>query len=61
MDLIAGLEELRNIDQVIGDAAVIEEHEADFTSDSDKAENNLENDDEYEMVYGDFTESEDEE
>ena len=46
---------------MIGDAAVIEEHEADFMLDSDKAKNNLENDDEYEMVYGDFTESEDEE
>ena len=57
MDLITGLEELRKIGQVIGDAAVIEEYEAEFTSDSDKAENN---DDECEIVYGDFTESEDE-
>ena len=57
MDLITGLEELQKIGQVIGDAAVIEEYEAEFTSDSDKAENN---NDECEIVYGDFTESEDE-
>ncbi|KAM6490176.1 hypothetical protein JOM56_014368, partial [Amanita muscaria] len=38
MNLIAGLEELRNIDQVIGDVGVIGEDEAEFT-DSDEAEN----------------------
>ncbi len=56
MELIAGLEELRNIDQVIGDAAVIQgEYEAEFT-DSDEAENSKDIDDEYE-IYGDFTDS----
>ena len=58
MDLITELEELWKIDQVIGDAAVIEEYEAEFTSDSDKAESN---NDECKIVYGDFTKSEDEE
>jgi hypothetical protein len=59
MDLIAGLEELRNIDQVIGDVGVIGEYEAEFM-DSDEAENSMDLDDEYEIVYGDFTDSGDE-
>ena len=57
---LLGCKNYRILIKVIRDAAVIEDYEADFTSDSDKAKNNLENDDENKMVYGNFTESEDE-
>ena len=59
MELISGLQELRNLDDIVGDMAVSGDYEADFT-DSGDSSNEDKVADECQTVLGDFMESEDE-
>jgi hypothetical protein len=56
MELIAGLQELRNIDDIVGDMAVAGDYAADFT-DSDDNNEEIVIDGRCESVYGNFTDS----
>ena len=59
VELISGLQELWNLDDIVGDMAVSGDYEADFT-DSGDSSNEDKVADECQTVLGDFMESEDE-
>ena len=57
MELLHGLRELRNVNDIIGDMAIIPDCAAEFTDSEDNSDKDL---DGMVEVYGNFTDSEDE-
>ena len=60
MELIPGLQELCNLDEIVGDMAIPKFYEADFTDSEEEVGNILAEDRNETAVYGDFTDSENE-